>query len=262
MKRFCILLCLVVALVFGSSFVGGNAQATREVENLGNVSQVQVTSTSTPLPITPTRPPSIMPSITATQPPFTPPPTILPSISPTNPPATHTPTFAPSNTPQICRGQFFFEEPGALYVFNNGVLNGLAFNLCPSTRPHRTFAQFATFSNGFIIYRSDTHTLYVFIDDGTGTVFIFNTISFNAERDVSSALAGVDDSRAGDVQTALGTPTGDSTFYVMTFQSSNDPILSWNGGTVMTLPSGGRLFVTQAAFSDPPPVWAYINRIN
>ncbi len=270
MKRFAFVLVIALAIILGGSLVRGNAQATDTTMGAEDLSQYQGTPTSSPLP--PTLTPTMVntPSGTATPTPVlpssTPSPTILPSVSPTFPPATSTPTFVPSivpsSTPQFCRAQFFFEEPGAEYVFNNGPLNGLPFELCPSSRPQTTVAQFTHFTNGFVIYRFDTRTLYVFIDDGTGTVIILNGLQTDASVGRFDAASAVENVLDGIQMRALGTATNFPTWYLMTFQSSSDPIVNWHGGTVMTLPSGGRLFVTNGAFTDPPPVWAYVNRIN
>lgn len=285
MKRFAFVLVIALAFILGGSLVRGNAQATDTTMGAEDSSQYQGTPTSSPLPPpftptlvgtagvtatpTPVLPsgtplPTILPSVSPTFPPATFTPTFVPSVSPTHPPFTPSvvPSIVPSSTPQFCRAQFFFEEPGAEYVFNNGPLNGLPFELCPSSRPQTTVAQFTHFTNGFVIYRFDTRTLYVFIDDGTGTVIILNGLQTDASVGRFDAASAVENVLDGIQMRALGAATNFPTWYLMTFQSSNDPIVSWHGGTVMTLPSGGRLFVTNGAFTDPPPVWAYVNRIN
>lgn len=164
-----------------------------------------------------------------------------------------------------CSSTFYFVEPGAVYLYAGGPENGLPFTLCPTTGIGSTTAAYQPFENGFMIWREDIDTIYMFGYDGAFLVIADAYIEgetldfgdrtppqglFLPERGFGKAWLN-----SPDMAQRLGFALAPAELYTLSHQSSFT-----NGQyVVLSLPNGGRLVVASGN-SNNNNFWAYINR--
>lgn len=178
------------------------------------------------------------------------------------------PTPLPTETvPSVsglpCQRHFFFQIPGATYVFSGGgYLNWQPFTLCPTSDVFLTQGQFQFFENGYMLYRTDTNMVYMLSNNAFALSFP-NTytkdeaITFPSPNTPLEGIFAKAYAEHYDVAQFLGWPSDAAEWYNLEWQETTGGNPE---GVVMTLPNGGRLFVTYSVYGGTPPIWAFINR--
>lgn len=178
-------------------------------------------------------------------------------------------TLLPTWTAQgPCTEQFFFQTPDALYMFSGGgALNGIAFNLCPSTGVGSSKAIIQVFEQGYMLYRADTNTVYVLSNNAFAVSLPNEYVEgepLNYPDTPPNRLLAPEGvwGKAWiehyDITQFLGWAMFPAVEYTMRFQETYSGTPT---GTVMTISDdGGRIFITFGVYGGTPPMWAYINQ--